>query len=206
MKINHKLLLVILCALAAFLPGCGSLLSRPEPPQLVVLSSGPPSSGLCSRAAPVQIVIPTPHAGAGLNTERIAILSDKREVHYVAGYKWEDNNASLMQRRLVDVLNASGCFAGAGSAGMTLRADYRLEIDLKRMHFVYAEDQKKPSADVNMLLRLIEVKSGRLLGEHTARALRRSTEDDVFKAMESAVDSAAQNALEWLREAIDEQK
>lgn len=204
MKICHKLVFVALCALyAAALTGCGNLLSRPTPPQLLILNSSPPSAGLCSRAAPVQIMIPTPYAGAGLNTDRIAILKDNREVHYAAGNKWEDSNANLIQRRLVDTLNASGCFAGAGTAAMTLRADYRLEIDLKRMHFVYGEDQKNPSANVSMVLRLIKVQSGQLLSEHSAHAQERSSDGDIFKAMERAVDNATQNALDWLRNAIE---
>lgn len=187
-------------AAAGILSGCG-VLSRPAPLQIVVLNNYKAGASSCGEKIPAQILVPTPYASAGLNTDRIAILKDNREVHYISGYRWEANNAHMMQRMLVDAINDSGCFTGAGTGSMSLHADYRLEIDIKLMHFIYEKNQKDRSAEVSMLLRLVKVSSGTMIGQHHAYA-QKPCGDNIFDAMEEAVHESIGSSLGWLRESI----
>lgn len=196
------LIALALCLLAAaFLAGC-SILSAPEPLQIVVLNRYKAAAPLCEKPLPVQILLSSPYASAGLSTDRIAILMDDRQVTYLEGYKWDDANPNLVQRALMDAINDSGCFKGAGTGSMALRADYRLEVDVKLMHFVDVNGQKQPAAEVSLLLRLIEVNSGSMLGQHNAYAHERAANGDLFKSMESAMHSAVQSSVDWLRASL----
>lgn len=193
-----------LCLLAAALPAGCSVISPPAPLKIIALSPYKAEAPACSSPLPVQLVIPAPYGSAGLNTDRIAILLKGREIHYFEGYKWEDSNTGLVQRMLIDALNDSGCFQGAGTGSMALRADYRLEVDVKLMHFVYTEGQRPPPAEVSLLLRLVDVSTGNMLGQHNAHVREGASEGDVFMSMEKALHAAVQSSLEWLRESVSE--
>ena len=199
-KINGNIFkaMPLLLFASALLAGC-SIISTPPPLQIVVLHSYQ-AEAACPDPLDVQIVIPVPHASAGLNTDRIAILLDNRQVNYLEGYRWENSNVSIVQRQLVDAINSSNCFTGAGTGSMSLRADYRLELDVKLMHFTNTADNKR-QAEVDMLLRLVEVKSGRLLGQYDARA-RELCGHDLFGGMEKALHLALRDSLGWLRETV----
>lgn len=191
----------LLCSL--LLPGC-SIVSPPAPLQIIVLNSQGPEAPECNRRLPVQIVVPAPNASAGLGTDRIAILLNGREVNYLSGFKWEDSAAHMVQRQFVDALNSSECYTGAGTGSMALNASYRLELDLKRIHFVYVDDQKQPSAEVRILARLIDVRSGVMLGEFTAYTRQRGAQGELFASMEQAVRTAISQTTEWLYPMIEE--
>lgn len=192
----------VLCLLAAaLLSGC-SLITPPDPLQIVVLNGYKPAAPLCQTPLPIQIMVPAPYASAGLNTDRIAVLVDDRKVHYLADYRWDAGNVTLVQRALVDAMNDSGCFRGAGTGSMALRAEYRLETDVKFMHFIHPDGQNQPSAQVSLLLRLIDVNSGLMIGQYNAYARERAANGDIFKSMENALQSAVQNSLYWLRESL----
>lgn len=192
---------LLFCLLAALPAGC-SIISPPEPLQIVVLDEYRPAAPICREALPVQILVPQPYPSAGLNTDRIGILIDGREVNYLAGYKWDVTNAQIIQRALVDTLNDSGCFRGAGTGGMALRADYRLEADIKLMHFVYAEGRQQPTAEVNLLLRLVDIESGLMIGQHNALGRDRTASGNIFQSMQSAAHSALQSSLDWTLESL----
>lgn len=193
MKRSSKFCTLALAAAMFILGGC-SLVSRQEPLKPVLLKSYQ-GEAICRSAAPVQILVPMPHTSSGLSTDRIAILADGRLIEYARDYKWDDSNAAIIQRQLVDLLNSSGCFAGAGTGGMALRADYRLELDVKKLYFVSGS---KPGAQVELLLRLVEVRSGNLVGQYSAAALQ-EVKDDSYAAMEDAIHAAMLDALIWLR-------
>lgn len=179
------------------LPGC-NIVSPPPPLQIVVLDSTGPDAPECKRRLPVQIVVPAPSTAAGLETDRIAILLNGREVNYLSGYRWEDTTAHMLQRQFVDTLNGSNCYTGAGSGNMALNASYRLELDIKRMHFVYADDQQRPSAEVRIVARLVDVRSGVMLGQFTASSQQHGRQDELFASMEQAVRSAIRQTAAWL--------
>lgn len=189
--------LTLCCLAILFLSGCGGLISRPAPLQIVILSSQMPSTQRCTQPLPVQIVVPAPEVTAGLNTERIAILISNRQVSYLSGYRWDESNAHIIQRQTIDTLNNSGCFAGAGAGSLGLRAEYRLEVEVRRMHYVYIKDETKPEAEIQLILRLIDVNKGALVGQHNVFA-QVSAKDNIFDAMESAVSISMQESLDWI--------
>lgn len=201
-KVNVNIFKVLpLCLLAAaMIAGC-SIISAPKPLQIVMLRCYQPDE-LCAAPLPVQIVVPAPHASAGLNTDRIAILLNNRQVNYIEGYKWENSNTTIVQRQLVDAINASKCFTGAGTGSMTLRADYRLELDIKLMHFTSDKDNKR-LAEVNMLLRLVAANSGIIVSQYDARAVEPCGED-IFEGMEKALHATIGDSLAWMRQSIAE--
>lgn len=182
----------------AMLTGC-SIISAPQPLQIVMLRSYQ-AEPACTAPLPVQIVVPAPHASAGLNTDRIAVILDDRQVSYIEGYRWENTNTTIVQRQLVDAINSSKCFTGAGTGSMSLRADYRLELDVKLMHFTTGKDGKR-QAEVNILLRLIAVNSGTLIGQYEARA-QEPCAGDIYAGMEKALHSSLQGSLVWLRQTV----
>lgn len=191
----YRGLALVLATLA--LNAC-SLVSRQEPLQPVMLRSYQSAAPICKNRLPAQIMVSVPHAPAALHTDRIAILAGGRLIDYVQGYKWEDAAPAVIQRQIVDLLNASGCLGGVGTGAMALRADYRLEVDIKELFLVYDQGKNGPLARVDLLLRLVDIKSGNLLGQYKARA-EKAADADVYAAMEEAIHAAGLDALNWLR-------
>lgn len=185
--------------LAALVLGGCSLVNRQEPLQPVMLKSYQSAAPICKSRLAAQIMVSMPQAPAALYTDRIAILTDGRLIHYAQDYKWEDAAPAVIQRQLVDLLNTSGCFTGAGTGSMALRADYRLEVDIKELFLVYDQGKNGPLARVGLLLRLVDIKSGNLVGQYKAGAEKSAGKDDVYTAMESAIHAAGLDSLNWLR-------
>jgi ABC-type uncharacterized transport system auxiliary subunit len=196
-----KFALFVFCLMLA---GCGPIFDGPAPLNIIVLNERP-SAPLCGEALPWQLLLVQAGIYAGLDTDRIALLLDEREVKYLPEYKWEAPSPLLVLRHLDDGLNKSGCFAGVGFGGSGLNTPFRLLVDIKRMHFLPRGVDYPDALEILLTLTLIDAENGRLIRREDVLARRQgdyAEPYDMGAALELALEDIAQKAALWSRKTL----
>src|SRR5689334_22217465 len=127
----------LLLALPAVLAGCSAPLGGSSPPQLYTLSTQKEFSATLPRTT-AQLLIETPTAPGGLDTERIALMKTAISLDYFAGAAWTDRVPLMVQNLLVESFENTGKISAIDKESLALRADYVLETDIRDFNAVYA--------------------------------------------------------------------
>src|SRR5216683_3885831 len=118
--------LIAILVLATVLAGCGGLLT--DAPKRELYRVSPKfafPAGLPHVAA--QLLVATPTAPAGLDTERIALSRSPVSLDYFADVQWADRAPYLIQTSLVEAFEKSAAMPAVGPDRGGLRADFVLE-------------------------------------------------------------------------------
>jgi cholesterol transport system auxiliary component len=151
---------------AASLCGCDVLgKSSVPPPALYALDSAPlPTSQRVPGTAPgsgLTLIISSPHAASGFDTQRIVYLREDHQLEYFAHSEWVDPPARMLGPLLVSAAQQTGAFAAVVLATGTAAGDLRLNTDILQLQQNF---QVRPSR-VQLTLRayLTDEKTRRVL-------------------------------------------
>lgn len=158
-KISFFSCIVILVSIFS---GC-SLISLPsEPPIRMQLHSelpAPVEGTKTSRAT--QLVVSTPLVANELDTDGIALIFSKREVRYLEDYRWTSTTPKLLQKNLINALEASNGFSAVADEASGLSSLIRLQTEIKQFALYYADENATPVATFQAVFRIVSVGSGR---------------------------------------------
>lgn len=184
----HSLALVLFCLTAPVaLGGCALLETPPPPLAQVLLDPAPPVS---SRAGgtetgteagtrtTLQLTVAEPAADSVASSDRISAVFNGFEVRYLADARWSAPVPRLLQRLFIDSLETAGYFAGVSDGGSGMRSDIRLNTDIRRFGLRY-RDAREPVVEASFSFRLLDVKSGRILGTLNLAEEEPTPEDSV---------------------------
>jgi cholesterol transport system auxiliary component len=196
------LLLLGLILLPGLLAGCGGLLPKaPERPLYrlnpAAASQQPPRQVRQVRAL---LVIATPTASAGLDTNRIALIRSPVAIDYFADGEWVDRPPFLVREALIEGFQRSGAFAGVAAEGRGLSADYVLNTDIRDFAAIYDLSDAPPLVRVRIAAELITM-PGRDIAAATSvtREVRAAAADlpAIVNAFDRALDEAVQDLIVW---------
>jgi len=154
--------------------------------------------------APFQIAVALPDAGNDINTDRIAALFAGYEVRYLGGARWAGAVPRMLQRLLVDSLEASGIAAGVSADDGILAPHLRLTCDVKRFYLRYA-DAAPAEVEVAAVMRLFDLRSGTALGFKRLEARSRAAgagEQEMVRAFDAAVGAVLAQNSQWVGEVL----
>ncbi|MDR1947427.1 MAG: ABC-type transport auxiliary lipoprotein family protein [Desulfovibrio sp.] len=182
------------------LAGCGLLNSGPAPtrlqikPVLPARAVGPPVNK--------QLVVARPATGNVLAGDAIAVIFNSREIRLLADARWTADVPFLVQRSVVEALEATGGLQGVGDDTIGLAADARLLIDIREFGLRRATDDDVPSVGVfAAVFRLLDLRSGRISDslhvEATAPAAGKSSAD-LAMACEAALSKGLAQCSAWV--------
>lgn len=214
MNMATRSLVPLVLAASLGLSACGSLFGSGEAPSRIQLDPPLPSAvggTQTSRATP--LVVTTPRANRDIDTDRIALLFDGREVRALRGYRWSSTAPAVLEQALIDGLQASGAFASVTAEGVGVNARYQLICDLRQFSFRYdegvSEDKAKakspPTAVIQGTFRLFDVQSGEvvavlpLIVEQKAEG---TEVPDMMAAQEIALGRTVAEVAPWAAQAI----
>lgn len=185
--------------LSLAIAGCsGTLLSRPDPPDLYTLtpkSTFPTDMPLANW----QLLVEEPVAPAGLNTTRIAVSPDLIQIDYYAGVAWTDRAPAMVLTLLIESFQNSDRIIAVGRDVSGLRADYILQTELR-------EFQAEPQPDGTTLVearlnaRLVRMPDRLIFasGSFPAEAQAATNAfDDVLIAFDEALGDTMGDVVEW---------
>jgi phospholipid/cholesterol/gamma-HCH transport system substrate-binding protein len=117
----------------------------------------------CTAVAQGQLVIPEPTALMALNTDKLLLSKSPGESASLEAAQWGDNLPILVQAKLIESFENSGCFRSVIRPLEGLEVDYQLLMEIRNFRIVALP---KPEAVVELAARLIAGK-GRVVAMRT---------------------------------------
>jgi len=188
----------LLLALPAVLAGCSAPLGGSSPPQLYTLSTQKEFSATLPRTT-AQLLIETPTAPGGLDTERIALMKTAISLDYFAGAAWTDRVPLMVQNLLVESFENTGKISAIDKESLALRADYVLETDIRDFNAVYAGSEA-PTVRVRIGLKLVRLPQKEIVAMRTVSAdaaAQQNSVTAVVDAFNTALHQVIGDAVAW---------
>lgn len=203
LTVRQRLRAYCLCLLAAALLGGCSVLdpSSKQQPRFYALGPAPgaaqhdtPRSMPSNAAAPTLLVL-TPGAAAGFDSQRIIYIRQDHQIEYFAHNEWVDTPSRMLQGWLVESMARSGAFSAVSPASGAAGGDIRLDTEIVRLQH---EFQTQPS-QVRFTLRatLVEDRSRHVLAWHEFDTVVPAESDDPYGGV-TAANAAVKATLEQL--------
>lgn len=208
-RAGARFLTALLC-LAAFsgLGGCALPFDPGPAPTRLYISPAMPAP-MYGKPSNKQIIVARPLAPNVLDSERVALVFGGREVRYLADVRWAGSAPRMLQRSLLEALEAVGGAAGVGDERSGLAADARLLTDIKDFSLHYASEGDVPTAVLKCNLRLVSLHTGKVLGIKSVDAEVRAAGTDtpaMARAVEATVEEALAEAAPWVMETLRQDK
>ncbi|MDR2668546.1 MAG: ABC-type transport auxiliary lipoprotein family protein [Desulfovibrio sp.] len=199
-SLSASALLLFLLASAFSLAGCGSLLnSGPAPTRLLLKPMLPPRTA--GRPINKQLVVAAPTSGNIPAGDGITVIFRNREIRMLAAARWTSEVPLLIQRSLVDALEATGGLRGVGDDTTGLQADVRLLTDIREFGLRWGDDDSPPVGAFAAVFRLLDLRNGRISDslhvEATAQAVGKNN-TDLAMACETALGKGLAQCAAWV--------
>ncbi len=194
---------LIMMFAVSILSGCASVLDPGPPPARLQIAPSMPAK---MAASPLnrQLVVATPTAGRALDSDRIALLFDNREIRYLADTRWADTVPLLVQRNLIAAVEASNVVRGVSDETAGIAADARLLTEIRQFSLQYATSQDQPPTAVfEAVFRLVNLSNGKILGTRTVKTTAPALGRDnasLVQASETALTQALAETMPWIAE------
>jgi cholesterol transport system auxiliary component len=191
--------LIAMPLLVPLLAGCGGLLPKPPERQLYRLS---PTFAFAAPLPHVaaQLVIATPTAPAGLDTERIALSRSPVSLDYLADAQWADRASFLVQTALVDGFEKSGAIPAVGPESLGLRADFVLETAIRNFEAIYDSSDEMPRISVTLDVQLVRIPERRIVAQMSVSREATATANSapgMVGAFDQALGGAVTEVVTW---------
>lgn len=187
------LALFSLAACTGIIPGTG------EPLKLYTLT---PKSTYMADLPKVdwQLVVETPVAPAGINTNRIAVAHSPITLDYYAGATWTDSAPALVQTLLVESFENTGRIVAVGRESVGLKPDYVLKLELREFQAEYASSEAPPTVHIRMIAKLVRMPQREIVATHMAQRMlpaATNTLDSVVAAFDDALGPVLKEIVIW---------
>jgi cholesterol transport system auxiliary component len=197
---RSSLAIVALLVLLASLAGCTGILPGTGEP--LRLYTPTPKSTYAGDLPKVdwQLVVETPVAPAGINTNRIALAHSPITLDYYAGATWTDSAPALAQTLLIESFENTGKIVAVGRESVGLRPDYVLKLELREFQAEYASSEAPPTVHVRMIAKLVRMPQREIVAAHMAQRMQlaaTNTLDDVVNAFDDALGPVLKEIVVW---------
>lgn len=147
------------CSMILTLNGCAVLNPGPPMAQVILPIRMPVAKEI--KRMPVQVLVAQPVTDAATGTDRILALMAGYEIRALGEAKWASPVPWMVQRLLIDTLEASQRLEGVGWEESMSDADVRLATDIRRFYLVYDQPGEPPVADLAFTFSLVDLKTGK---------------------------------------------
>lgn len=196
------LVLVILSACGLW-TGCARVLDPGPPPLRIMLMPELPRPEVAQRLVPpLQIVVALPETGRALDTDHIAVIQG-REVSYLPNARWSSHLPQMLQRHIIDALDAGSRCGDVAAEGAGVFPDYRLVTDIQ--HFAARQDAEGRRIDMSLRLQLLDVRKGRVVSSTVAMAtvpLANGERASILDGFEKALGEVLAITTRWTDDAL----
>lgn len=198
MSINRRLLLAGSAGLV--LAGCSDIVGPPPAAKLYVLKPKLPGT-LAGPKVDWALSIQTPAAGAGLDSDRIAILRPPASLDYYAGSAWADPLPQMMQQDLLEAFESSSRIASVSRDSDATQVEVILGVDVRDFEARYDQGEGAPLAVVRLGARLIQAHTRKVTAyrdfSNEGRAAANSI-DAAVEALRGAFAAVLADLVPWV--------
>jgi len=192
--------LAALAALAQAVTACtGIIPGTGEPLKLYTLTPKSTYSGDLPKVD-WQLVVETPVAPAGINTNRIALAHSPITLDYFAGATWTDSAPAMVQTLLVESFENTHRIIAVGRESVGLRADYVLKLELREFQAEYASPDAAPTVHIRVIAKLVRMPKREIVASHMVEqkaAAAANNLDSVVAAFDEALGPVLKDIVVW---------
>ncbi len=193
---------VLLQGCAGIIPGIG------EPLQLYTLT---PKSTYSAELPKVdwQLVVETPVAPAGINTNRIALAHSPITLDYFAGATWTDSAPALVQTLLIESFENTGRIVAVGRESVGLRPDYVLKLELREFQAEYNAPTTPPTVHIRLIAKLVRMPAREIVAAHMTERKEiaaANSLDAVVAAFDTALGPVLKEIVTWVLTTVPPQR
>jgi len=189
----------IFSASLVFLLSAGCSVLNPGPAATNVLLPVNIAVAPQSNRLPVQLLVTRPVTNGATETDRIMALMNGYEIRALDSARWVSPIPVLVQRYLVDALDASRRFAEVNWEGSNTEDNYRVSTDIRRFFLRYDAPGIPPVVDVSIVFSLIRSDSGKVV----ARTHMQMEEPCRENTLEAFVNAFGRIMTETLSQTVD---
>ena len=121
------------------------------------------ATSVCASPSRPQIVVPEPAAPMAFNSDKVVIIGDPPETSPFEKVQFTDNIPAVVQSKVIESLEGSGCFAAVTRPIDTLEQSDQLQTEIRQFAIVMTPE---PAATVEMSVKLVTA-GGRIAGSRT---------------------------------------
>lgn len=187
------------------LEGCAKLFT--EAPRPLFRLTAPTNFSGPLPHSDAQIVIATPYAPAGLDTQRIAIARSPTSLDYLADGDWTDRAPALVRTALIETFENSRAVAAVGPDSLDLHADFVVEGDLRHFEAVYdppaagaTNSAAAPTAWASLAIKLVKIPEHKIMAETLLSARVAATANktpEIVLAFNAAMANLGEQVVRW---------
>ena len=178
--------------------GCGVLSQAPDRPLYRAEARLTAAANLPH--VPVQLMIASPVASGGIDTQRIAAARTPVSLDYYADAEWTDRVPFLVQAALVQAFEKSGAFAAVGSADLGVHADFVLDTTVDHFEAVYDSPAALPRVIVRLSVALVAMPDRKIVAQTTVSGEETAATNaipNIVGAFDGALTQVVQSVLTW---------
>jgi cholesterol transport system auxiliary component len=201
MSAHRRSALFVSAFLALMLPltGCGSVLPKREPLQVIApqvrVAPDPawPQVGW-------QLAIGRPSATDMIDSRRMVVFPSPGLIQVYKGMAWDASVPDIVQTALVEAFEDSGKIAAVGRQSGGLRVDYVLQMDLRDYQAVVHDPKGPPTVTITISARLVDASSSRAVASrtfHEEATAAAASAAAVASAFDSALGAATRDMVGW---------
>ena len=173
---------------AGGLSGCALMTAGPGEPALTYDLLAPARISTRGHRIETQLLVNSPMAVRALDTDRILVRLPNGQISYFPNAVWTDRLPRLLQMRLVESLSNARAARAVGARTERMSATLSLSIDIRA--FGVDANKGRAAAHINLYLKLVDDRAGRVIAARGFRATVPAGKDD------------AQNGVAALNEAF----
>ncbi|MDJ0610689.1 MAG: ABC-type transport auxiliary lipoprotein family protein [Kiloniellales bacterium] len=146
-----------------------------------------------------QLVLEAPLANAGLNSPRIALWPNPKQLKYYARANWTDRAPAMIQTLIIESFENSGRIVSVGRESVGLRADFILKTEIREFQADY-NGSGNPSAHVGINAKLVQMPSRRIVGSQNFDQVVPAAADrldDIIDAFDDALGKVLKRLVSW---------
>jgi phospholipid/cholesterol/gamma-HCH transport system substrate-binding protein len=117
-------------------------------------------AALCKQASLPQLVVPEPAAPMAFNSDKVIIVGDPPENAPFEKAQFTDNVPSVVQSKVIESLDSSGCFAAVTRPLDNLEPSEQLQAEIRQFS---VRMQPTPTADIELAIKVVSA-SGKIEG------------------------------------------
>jgi cholesterol transport system auxiliary component len=199
--VSRKMRLVTLALLALTIPlaGCGGILPKSEPLQIIAPQVHVAPDPSWPQVA-WHLTVARPTANDMLDSRRMAVSPAPGQIQVYKGVAWGDTVPDIVQTAVVEAFEDSGKILAVGHQTGGLRVDYTLQLDMRDYQAVYRNPAGPPEVTLTIYAKLVEFTSSRAVASHTFREVvpaSATSAPAVAQAFDSALASLVHDVVGW---------
>jgi len=150
------------------LAGCGSLLPKSEPQQIITSQAHVDPDPAWPHVA-WQLTVARPSTSDILDSRRMAVIPSPGRIEVYKGVSWDDTVPDILQDTVVHAFEDSGKILAVGHQTAGLHTDYLLLLELRDDQAVYRTAAAPPEVSLVVNAKLVDFATSRAVASRTFR-------------------------------------